>query len=140
MSLFTVDILTPSKIIAKSILAESLVVSTTRGQINILPEHTHLVSQLDTGKISIFGGADDPDRHFSVTKGICKVLDKKVVILTEVSEEDKAIDVERAKMALDYAEKKLKSDTLSQEEHVKFKRKAERAELRIQLFNSSKKS
>ncbi len=140
MNFFTVDILTPSKIVAKSIPAESLIVSTSRGQINILPEHTHLVSQLDTGAVTIFGGADDPDRSFTVTKGVCRVLEKKVVILTEVSEEDKMINLERAKMALENAEKRLKSDNLSQDERIKFRRKAERATLRIQIYNEAKKA
>lgn len=139
MNYFTVDILTPSKIVAKGIPAESVVLSTSKGQIAILPAHTHLVTELSTGKVTIFGGADDSDRIFSVTKGTCKVLENKVVILTQVSEEDKNIDIERAKLALENALSRLKSGSLSSDELIKFRRKAERASLRIQMFGESKK-
>ena len=37
--------------------ADALIVPTTRGQINILENHTHIVTKLDTGWLSVFGGA-----------------------------------------------------------------------------------
>ena len=63
MKYYTVDILTPSKIVAKNIPAESLLIPTIRGQINVLQDHTHIVSKLDTGMMSVFGGPDYGDRH-----------------------------------------------------------------------------
>jgi F-type H+-transporting ATPase subunit epsilon len=55
MKYYTVDILTPSKIIAKNIPAESLLIPTVRGQINVLENHTHIVSKLSTGVLTVFG-------------------------------------------------------------------------------------
>jgi len=134
MNYFTVDVLTPEKVVAKDIPAESLLVPTVRGQINILPHHTHLINRLSVGVLSIFGGADDPDRDFAVTHGICKVLEDKVIIMSHTSEEVHEIDVERAKRALEHAESKLSGgEGLSDHEIRKFRRKAERAQLRIQL-------
>lgn len=134
MNYFTVDVLTPEKVVAKDIPAESLLIPTVRGQINVLPHHTHLINRLSVGVLSIFGGADDPDRDFSVTHGICKVLEDKVIIMSHTSEECHEIDVERAKRALEHAESKLSGgEALNDHEIRKFRRKAERAKLRIQL-------
>jgi F-type H+-transporting ATPase subunit epsilon len=134
MNHFTVDILTPEKVIARNIPGESLLIPTIRGQINVLPEHTHVVTRLSTGIVSVFAGGDDQDREFSVTHGICKVLDNKVTVLAHTSEESRNIDVDRAKRALENANSMMSSDKhLTEEEMVKYQRKAERAELRIQL-------
>lgn len=134
MNYFTVDILTPSKIIAKNIPAESLLIPTVRGQINVLENHTHVITKLSTGVLSVFGGADYADRAFSITTGVCKILDNKILILSNTSEESHDIDLERAKLALKRAEEKLhNTEGLSLEEVEKYQRKAERAKLRIQM-------
>ncbi len=138
MNHFTVDVLTPNRVVARNVPAEALLIPTTRGQINVLPNHTHVVTQLSTGVLSIFGGSDDPDRHFTVSHGICKVLEDKVVILSNTSEEVHEINVERAERALKFAEEQLGSKALDDQELVKFQRKAERARLRIQLAKSAK--
>lgn len=131
---YTVDILTPYKALAKNIPAHSLLIPTQKGQINILPEHTHIISKLDTGTLSVFGASNDPDRHFSITSGICKVLNNKITILSNVSEEIHEIDVERAERALKNAQETLKhTDGMSDDEVEKYRRKVERAKLRIQI-------
>ncbi len=138
MKQFTVDVLTPSRAVARKIPAQALLIPTSRGQINVLPDHTHVVTQLSTGMLSIFGGADDPDRHFTVTHGICKVLEDKIVILSNTSEEQHEIDLDRATRALKFAEDKLANEALDEEDHLKFHRKAERAKLRIQFAKEQK--
>jgi F-type H+-transporting ATPase subunit epsilon len=130
---YTVDILTPSKVIAKNLPAESLLIPTEGGQINVLENHTHIVTKLATGELTVFGGSGDADRFFTITAGVCKVLDDKVVILSQVSEENKDIDVERAKRSLKNAEEKLNNESLSDDERTKYQRKTERSQLRIQL-------
>jgi F-type H+-transporting ATPase subunit epsilon len=134
MNNFTVDILTPAKVVAKDLPAESLLIPTVKGQINVLEGHTHIVSKLETGMVSLFGGADDADRFFSVTTGVCKVLDNKIIILANTSEEAINIDTARAQQALEYSENMLSgSESLSEEDFIKFTRKIERAKLRIQM-------
>ena len=133
---YTVDILTPCKILARDLPVASLLVPTVRGQINILENHIHFITKLSNGTLSVFGGSDDPDRHFMVTSGLCKVFGRKVCILAHVSEEAHEIDIERANRALDNAEKILSSrEDLSDEEVLKYRNKSERARLRIQIAN-----
>lgn len=139
MNHFTVDVLTPSKVIARNIPAESLLVPTQRGEINILPDHTHLVTNLGTGILSVFGGSSDDDKFFTVTSGLCKILDNKITILAHTSEESCDLDIDRAQLALDNASNRLNDSELTVEEREKFSRKKERAQLRIQLSKSCPK-
>lgn len=134
MKYFVVDILTPSKIIAKAIPAESLLIPTVRGQINVLENHTHIVTKLSTGVLTVFGGPDYADRNFIVTDGVCKILENKVTILANTAEESSDVNVERAKLSLQNAEEKLKNtEGLTFEEVDEYVQKAERARLRLQL-------
>lgn len=134
MKYYTVDILTPSKIIAKAIPAESLLIPTVRGQINVLENHTHIVTKLSTGVLTVFGGPDYADRNFLVSNGVCKILENKITVLANTAEESTDVNVERAKLSLQNAEEKLKNtEGLSIEEVDEYVQKAERARLRIQL-------
>lgn len=134
MSHFLVDILTPDKVVASGVPADSLIIPTVRGLINVLPNHTHIVTTLSTGQLSVFGGSDDPDRHFSVSHGICKVIENRITVLSNTCEEDADIDLERAIKALELAEEMLKTnDSMSDDEIEKFHRKVERAKLRKQM-------
>jgi F-type H+-transporting ATPase subunit epsilon len=134
MKYFTVDVLTPSKIIAKGIPADSLLIPTVRGQINVLENHTHIVTKLAPGVLTVFGGADYADRNFAVSTGVCKILEDKVTILANTAEESGEVDVERAKLALKNAEEHLKNtEGLSMEEIQNYQTKAELAKIRIQV-------
>jgi len=134
VNVFTVDILTPNKVVVKDLPAESVLVPTTSGLTNILKDHTHLISKLCVGEVSIFGGADDPDRHFSVNKGIFKVLGNKITILSEVSEEAFEIDTNRAQLSLENAQSALSNEeTYDEEVFEKYLEKIELSKLRIQL-------
>jgi F-type H+-transporting ATPase subunit epsilon len=134
MKFFTVDILTPSKIIAKGILAESLLIPTVRGQINVLENHTHIVTKLSPGVLTVFGGAENADRHYALSTGVCKILENKIVILSNTAEESTDVDIERAKLALKNAEDHLKNtEGLTPEDIELYQGKAERAKIRIQI-------
>ena len=134
MKYYNVDILTPSKIIAKGVLAESLLIPTVRGQINVLENHTHIVTKLSVGLLTVFGGPDYADRHFVVSDGVCKILEDKVVILSNSVEENTNVDVEGAKIDLVNAEAHLKNtENLSTEEIAGYQHKVELAKIRIQV-------
>ena len=132
MSFFSVNILTPHKVLAKDIPAESLHIPTTRGEINILPDHTHLIAKIDTGVLTCKG----PSLHqrFMVTTGIVKVLKDKITILAQVAERAEEIDGERAKRAFEVAKSKISGDEILDNEQLeKFRRKLSRALLRTEL-------
>ena len=140
MSSFIVDILTPDRVLVRNRPAESLLVPTLRGQINLLKGHTHLITRLSTGLLSIFGGPDDLDEHFSVTTGIGRVLGEKISILASVAESSQEIDEQRAQRALENALAVLKEKTLSSHEFIKYTRKVERAKLRLQIVKKRQRN
>lgn len=135
MAAFKVNLLTPTCILAKELEADSLLVPTSRGQINVLPKHTHLISKIDTGVLSVVSGEKKND--YLVTTGLFKVLGDTVTVLVMTSEKAEAIDQERAQKALKLAEEKLSGkDVLSDVDFIKYERKLERAKARIQLAYS----
>ena len=84
MKFYQVDLLTPDQVIAKDIEAQSIKVDTVRGEINILPDHTHLITSLFTGLLTV-KDSDGKGHYFTVSKGICKVLGEKITILSSTS-------------------------------------------------------
>ena len=136
MSYFSVNILTPYKVLAKEIPAQSLHIPTTRGEINVLPDHTHLIAKLDTGILICKGPTHD--QKFMVTTGIVKVLKDKVTILAQVAEREEDINIERARKAFDVAKSKINSDEILDDEQLeKFRRKLSRALVRTELASRS---
>ena len=132
MSYFSVNVLTPYKVLAKEIPAESLHIPTTRGEINVLPDHTHLIAKLNTGILICKGLSSH--QEFMVTTGIVKVLKNEVTILAQVAERKEDINVKRARRAFDVAKSKIKSDEILDDEQLeKFRRKLTRALVRTEL-------
>ncbi len=132
MGAFKVSVLTPSQILVKNLEVSELFVPTVRGEFNILPEHTHLVTQLGPGIITL--KTADGDEHFLSTTGVCKVLKDQVTILTQTSERASHVDRDRAQAALEKARLKLSGEeALSDEELLKYQRKLNRADLRLKM-------
>jgi F-type H+-transporting ATPase subunit epsilon len=136
MSAFTVNILTPEKKIVEDLAADSLLIPTTTGQINVLEGHTHIITLLDTGVLTVFTGKQE--RKFCMTTGTVKILGSDVVILAKVSEDEKSIDLQRAEKAKTTAQSKLNSSEITQDEIVKYQRKLARAQIRIELAKNLK--
>lgn len=133
-SAFKLNLFTPKGIVIKDLECNDITIPTVRGEINILPDHTHVLTELSTGVLS----AKSPmgTRHFTVTAGLCRVLKDTVTILSFTSERADDIDVERAKSAKAKAMDRLSGkESMSDVDLIKFRRKLERAELRIRMAN-----
>ena len=136
MSHFKVDILTPSRVVAKDLGASSVFVPTERGVINLLPQHTHLMAKLDTGVLRLeeTGGKG---RLFFVSKGVCKVLKDKITILTSAGEVDSDIDRSRAQKSFEEARHKLETgEVLTDSEREELEEKCRRASTRLSIKKS----
>lgn len=135
MSNFKVNIFTPDGILIKGLRSSSLMVPTVKGEINVLPGHTHIVSELETGIMSV--KTDSGIRRFSITSGLLKVLGDTVNVLSTTSEAAENIDLARAKSAESKAQSRLmaKDEVLTDVDRIKFERKLQRAKARIRLAN-----
>ncbi len=133
-SAFKLNLYTPKGVVIRDLECNDIVIPTVRGEINILPEHTHILTELSTGILT----AKTPmgPRHFSVTAGLCRVLADTVTILSFTSERAEDVDMERAKTAKTKATDRLSGkESLTDVDLLKFRRKLERAEMRLRAAN-----
>lgn len=131
---FKLNLYTPKGVVIRDLECNDIVIPTVRGEINILPEHTHILTELSTGILT----AKTPNgvRNFSVTAGLCRVLADTVTILSFTSEKAEDVDIERAKSAKAKAMDRLSGkENLTDVDLIKFRRKLERAEMRIRAAN-----
>ncbi len=135
MAGFKLNLYTPKGVIVKDLECNDIVIPTVRGDINILPDHTHILTELGTGILTAKVGTGT--RHFSVTAGLCRVLKDTVTILSFTSEKADEIDLERAHATKVKAQDRLagKGESLTDVDLIKFRRKLERAEMRVRLAN-----
>ncbi len=134
MAAFKLNLYTPKGVIVKGLECNDITIPTVRGEINILPEHTHILTELGTGILTAKTASGT--RHFSVTAGLCRVLKDTVTVLSFTSEKAETIDIERAKSSKAKATDRLSGkESMSDLDLIKFRRKLERAELRLRLAN-----
>lgn len=137
MSNFQLNIYTPNGVVVKGLACDELLIPTQTGEINVLKDHTHLITELGTGMLT--AKTTSGDRHFAVHSGLAKVLGTEVTILSSTSEKAEEIDIERAKAARSKAESRLKDiEALTDVDHLKFQAKLERANVRIKLAEMNK--
>src|SRR5660397_196145 len=86
-----------------------VVVPAVGGQLGILPRHAPLVAQLAVGEVRV-KGLDGGWTIFALAEGFLKVQYDKVIILADASEISSAIDVERARQAMDRAKERILMD------------------------------
>ncbi len=135
MAAFKLNLFTPKGSVIKALECADITVPTVRGEINILPDHTHILTELGTGILTC-KTTDGSLRHFSVTAGLCRVMNDTVTVLSFTSEKAQDIDLERAKAAKAKAASRLAGESnLSDVDLIKFRRKLERAEMRLRLAN-----
>ncbi len=108
------------------------------GELGILPGHTPLISQLQTGVLSYTTGARTLQLH--VSGGFIEIKDDVVSVLAEIAERPEEIDVARARLAREHTEKQLHGWSGSEDEFEEARVKLERSLVRLQLAGGSSKN
>lgn len=101
------------------------------GELGILPGHTPLISQLQTGVLTYVQEGKSYPLH--VSGGFVEVRDDHVSVLADIAELPDEIDAARAKLSRDKLEKQLNGWTGSEEELEATKTKLDRSLVRLQL-------
>lgn len=114
MDKFKLKIVTPEKVVLTDEVNQ-LSVSTTSGQITILPHHLPLISQLAPGEI-IVKHQNKEESLMAVFGGFIEVLTEEVIILADRAEYAADIDEQRAEEARVRAEEALKEQHLDSEQ------------------------
>lgn len=101
------------------------------GELGILPGHTPLISQLQTGVLSY--SQDGKSYPLHVSGGFVEVRDDHVSVLAEIAERPDEIDASRAKLSREKLEKQLNAWSGSDEELEAARVEFDRSVVRLQL-------
>ena len=124
------EVVTPER----RVLAEPVDIVTVPGlggELGILPGHTPLISQLQTGVLTY--AQDGKSFSLHVSGGFVEVRDDHVSVLAEVAERPDEIDVAGARASRDKLEKQLNAWSGSEEDFEEVKTELDRSVVRLQL-------
>ena len=124
------EVVTPERrVLAEAV--NSVTVPGRNGDMQILPGHAALISELQTGVLAYNQGGTAQQLH--VSGGFIEVNNDKVSVLAEIAEHPEEIDAARARLAREHTEKQLSSWSGSEEDFEKARAKLERSMVRLQL-------
>ena len=98
------EVVTPDRLVLSTV-ADVVVCPGVEGQFGVLVGHIPFLSALDVGEMYYRKGGQT--EYLAVAGGFAEVTGEKVTIVAEAAETGREIDVERAKRALERAEKRL---------------------------------
>jgi F-type H+-transporting ATPase subunit epsilon len=101
------DISTPDREVLSASVDE-VILPGAEGYLGVLPGHAPLIANLDVGEIAYRVGSEQ--KYAACSGGFAEVLGDSVSVLAETAELASEIDVERARLAQQQAEERLKSD------------------------------
>jgi len=102
------EVVTPEKSVVSE-EAQIVMAPGSLGEFGILVGHTPFLTTLKIGTIR-YKDAGGTEKYVFVNSGFAEALPDKVTVLAESAERRKDIDVERAKAAMERAEKRLAED------------------------------
>lgn len=133
MESLKLTLVTPLKKILEGVEVTEIKVPAQKGQLTIYPEHSPLVTTLDTGVLSYLEKGSSEAKKAVITWGYCEVIKGEVILLAETAETVDQIDVEASKKVKADVEKKLASNKLSPEEIEEAQAKLSKANAEIAL-------
>ena len=109
---FTVEIISPNKLILKTESSE-VIIPSYEGEIGILKNHIPLITFLRPGVIKIL---NEKDRIFYVEEGTVEFSDNNLLILTSTAKETKDIDKSKINDIIKETEKKMNIEEIKDKE------------------------
>lgn len=126
------EVVTPQKVVVSE-EAQIVAAPGTMGEFGVLVGHTPFLTTLKTGTLR-YTDKNGKERFLFINSGYAEALPDKVTVLAESAEKRRDIDLERAKAALERAEKRLADQTRKDQiDYVRAKAALERAIQRIRL-------
>jgi F-type H+-transporting ATPase subunit epsilon len=128
------EVVTPEKRVLDE-KVDSVTVPGLNGEMQLLPGHTPLISQLKSGILSYAQGS--ASQRLMVSGGFIEINNNRVSVLTEIAETSDEINTALARIERDEAEKALGGWSGTEEELEEVKNKLERAQARLQLTSGN---
>jgi F-type H+-transporting ATPase subunit epsilon len=130
MEQIQLEVVTPERrVLAEPV--DAVTVPGMNGELGILPGHTPMISQLQTGVLAYTRGGATTKLH--VSGGFVEVNHDRVTVLAEVAERPEEIDATRARLAREHAEKTLSAWSGTEEDFEVARARLERSIVRLQL-------
>jgi F-type H+-transporting ATPase subunit epsilon len=126
---FQLEIVTPEGQTA-SVAVDELLAPGHDGQLGILPQHTRYMAVLGVGELAYRIG--DEWQAIALVQGLMEVEGDRVIILAQTAELAQKIDVARAEMAKERAEKRI-ADPDSETDLERAQASLDRALVRLQV-------
>ena len=124
------EVVTPEKsVVSES--AQIVMAPGSMGEFGVLSGHTPFLTTLKTGALK-YRDESGRERFVFVSSGFAEALPDRVTVLAESAERRKDIDIQRAKSAVERAEKRIQSGG-KDVDYVRAKAALLRAISRIQL-------
>lgn len=127
------EIVTPEKEVVKEDV-QIVVAPGSEGEFGVLIGHTPFLTTLKLGNIR-YRDTSGAERVVFVSGGFTEALPKKVTVLAESAERRRDIDVERAKSALERAQKRL-DEKVQDIDFIRARAALERALQRLRVAES----
>ena len=126
------EVVTPEKSVVSED-AQIVMAPGSLGEFGVLSGHTPFLTTLKTGALK-FKDESGSERYVFISSGFAEALPDRVTVLAESAERRKDIDIERAKAALERAERRMQEQNKEEEiDFVRAKAALMRAISRIQL-------
>ncbi len=135
MAQLKLEVVTPERRVLSEAV-DSVTLPGLGGELGILPGHTPLISQLQTGILSYTVGGKTQQLH--VSGGFIEIKDDVVSVLAEIAERPDEIDAARARQEREQTEKQLTSWSGSEEDLEEARVKLERSLVRLQLTGGAR--
>lgn len=128
----TLTILSPERRLLNQLPVESVTLTGSEGQIQILPGHAPFISTLETGVFNYRISGEGAGTGV-ISSGFFEVKQNQVTVMAETLELKSEIDIPRAKSAQEKAEAMLKEAALDEHQFKKYQLKLQRALIRQQV-------
>src|SRR6266699_3714444 len=128
------DVLTPERRVLSEAV-NAVTVPGRGGEMQILPGHAALISEMQTGVLAY--NEDGTTFQLHVSGGFVEVNDDRVSVLAEIAERPEEIEAARARLSREHMEKELSSWSGTEEDFEKARAKLERSVVRLQLGTHS---
>jgi F-type H+-transporting ATPase subunit epsilon len=129
------EVVTPERRVLSEAV-DAVTVPGLGGELGILPGHTPLISQLQTGVLSYTTAGKTLQLH--VSGGFIEIKDDVVSVLAEIAERPDEIDAARARLAREHTEKQLNAWSGSEQDLEEARVKLERSLVRLQLAGGAR--
>ncbi len=132
------NLVTPQKKLLTGAKITEVVVPANKGQLDILPGHSPLVTTLSAGIMKYKNEGETNYNAVAISWGYCEVTPTGVQILAETAEVSDELELARIEAALSKSDKKLR-EGLTVGDTIKYQRKQQRARARLELLKNYSK-